>query len=226
MQYAKTGGFAEVHGFSGNQGMVNLEGVRLRPRGRPSKTLMIYMHPASTLQLLPVPRAAVAQGAHVLCAASRYAKNDAPLILEKVVLDLGAYVRHARERWGYEKVVLVGWSGGGSLASFYQAQAERPTITRTAAGDPVDITGAGLIPADAVIFQAAHLSRARLLADAIDPSMRTSFTRRSAIRISTSTIPAIPTGRHTRRISLPPIGRRRGSGCSASPTGPRKRWWS
>jgi len=95
VQYAETGGFAEVYGFSGNQGMVNLEGVRMRPRGRPSKTLMIYMHPASTLQLLPVPRAAVAEGAHVLCAASRYARNDAPLILEKVVLDLGAYVRHA-----------------------------------------------------------------------------------------------------------------------------------
>src|SRR5207248_1877845 len=108
----------------------------------------------------------------VLCAASRYAKNDAPLILEKVVLDLGAYVRHARERWGYEKVVLVGWSGGGSLALLYQAQAERPTITQTPAGDPVDIKGAGLIPADALVFQAAHLSRARLLADAIDPSVR------------------------------------------------------
>lgn len=172
IQYAETGGFAEVYGFSGNQGMVNLEGVRMRLRGHPSKTLMIYMHPASTLQLLPVPRAAVAEGAHVLCAASRYAKNDAPLILEKVVLDLGAYIRHARERWGYEKVVLVGWSGGGSLALFYQAQAEKPTITRTPAGDPVDIKGAGLIPADALVFQAAHLSRARLLADAIDPSVR------------------------------------------------------
>jgi len=172
VQYAETGGFADVYGFSGNQGMVNLEGVRMRPRGRHSKTLMIYMHPASTLQLLPVPRAAVAQGAHVLCAASRYAKNDAPLILEKVVLDLGAYVRHAKERWGYEKVVLVGWSGGGSLALLYQAQAERPTITQTPAGDPVDIKGAGLIPADALVFQAAHLSRARLLADAIDPSVR------------------------------------------------------
>ena len=30
VQYAETGGFADVYGFSGNQGMVNLEGIRMR----------------------------------------------------------------------------------------------------------------------------------------------------------------------------------------------------
>ena len=70
--------------------------------------------------------------------------------MEKVVLDLGAYVRHAKEKLGYQNVVLLGWSGGGSLSLFYQAEAENPTITETPAGDPVDLTAAGLIPADAV----------------------------------------------------------------------------
>jgi dienelactone hydrolase len=109
---------------------------------------------------------------HVLCAASRYARNDTPLIMEKVILDLGAYVRHAKEVWRYEKVVVVGWSGGGSLALLYQSQAERPTITHTPAGDPVDVEGAKLIPGDALILQAAHVSRAVCLADWIDPSVR------------------------------------------------------
>jgi pimeloyl-ACP methyl ester carboxylesterase len=172
IQYEETGNFAETYGFSGNQGAVNLEGVLMRPKGRPSATLMIFMHPTSTLQLLPVPRASVELGAHVLCAASRYAKNDAALIMEKVLLDLGAYVRHAKQVWGYEEVVIVGWSGGGSLGLFYQAEAENPTITHTPAGDPVDIKGAGLIPADALVFQAAHLSRAQLLLEMIDPSVR------------------------------------------------------
>jgi pimeloyl-ACP methyl ester carboxylesterase len=107
----------------------------------------------------------------VLCAASRYARNDAALIMEKVLLDLGAYVRHAREVLGYAHVVLVGWSGGGSLALFYQSQAEQPTISETPAGDPVDIVGARLPPVDAIVYQAAHLSRARLLLDWIDPSV-------------------------------------------------------
>nr|WP_314434124.1 alpha/beta hydrolase [uncultured Brevundimonas sp.] len=170
--YDETAKFTETYGFSGNQGAVNLEGVRIRPKGVPSDTLLIFMHPASTLQLLPVPRAAAARGAHVLCAGSRYAKNDTAAILEKVLLDLGAYIRHAKATWGYQKVVLVGWSGGGSLSLFYQSQAEAPTIQETPAGDPVDLIGAGLIPADAVVFQAAHMSRSQLLADIIDPSVR------------------------------------------------------
>jgi pimeloyl-ACP methyl ester carboxylesterase len=79
--------------------------------------------------------------------------------MEKVLLDLGAYIRRAREQWGYEKVVLCGWSGGGSLALFYQSQAEKPTLAQ------------GLVPADGMIFQAAHLSRAQILSEWIDPSV-------------------------------------------------------
>jgi alpha-beta hydrolase superfamily lysophospholipase len=130
------------------------------------------MHPASTLQLLPLPRAMAAHGAHVLCAGSRYARNDSPLIMEKVVLDLAAYLRHAKHVWGYERIVIAGWSGGGSLSLFYQSQAEHPTITETPAGDPVDIRGAGLIPADAMLLAAAHVSRAVMLREWIDPSVR------------------------------------------------------
>jgi len=163
--------FTETYGFSGSQGLINLEGVLIKPIDRPSHTLLVFMHPSSTLQLLPVPQAAARLGAHVLCAGSRYARNDTAGILEKVLLDLGAYIRHAKTAWGYEHVVLVGWSGGGSLSLFYQSQAENPTITETPGGDPIDIPGAGLIPADAVVFQAAHISRARLLLDIIDPSI-------------------------------------------------------
>jgi pimeloyl-ACP methyl ester carboxylesterase len=130
------------------------------------------MHPASTLQLLPMPRAMAEHGMHVLCAGSRYARNDAPLVMEKVLLDLGAYIRHARQDWGYRNIVLCGWSGGGSLALFYQSQAEQPSITETPAGDPVNIRQAALIPADALIVQAAHVSRATMLAEWIDPSVR------------------------------------------------------
>lgn len=171
LQYEEQAVFTETYGFSGNQGAVNLEGIRFRPEGQPSDTLLVFMHPASTLQLLPVPRAMAATGAHVLCAASRYAKNDTALTMEKVLLDLGAYIRHAKTVWGYRHVVLVGWSGGGALAVSYQAEAEDPRVTHTPAGDPVNLKDAGLIPADAVIYQAAHLSRAHLLSESLDPSV-------------------------------------------------------
>lgn len=164
--------FTETYGFAGSQGLTNLEGVLIRPADAPSKTLLIFMHPASTLQLLPLPRAMAQRGYHVLCAGSRYQRNDTALIMENVLLDLGAYIRAAREDWGYERVVLCGWSGGGSLAMLYQSQAENPTITETPAGDPADIAGAGLIPADAVLSLAAHSSRAVLLGEWLDPSPR------------------------------------------------------
>lgn len=171
VSFPESAQFREVYGFAGGQGLIHVEGIRFVPKGRPSKTLVVYMHPATTLQLLPMPRAMAEAGVHVLCAGSRYAKNDTPLVMEKVIVDLGAYIRHAKEKWGYEKIVIGGWSGGGSLSLLYQQQAENPTITQTPAGDPADIKAAKLIPGDAMIFQAAHISRAVLLADWIDPSV-------------------------------------------------------
>lgn len=172
LAHEESAAFTETYGFADNQAAVNLEGILIRPRGVPSRTLHVMMHPAVTLQLLPVPRVAARAGAHVLCAGSRYARNDSACVLEKVLLDLGAYIAQARSVWGYEHIVLVGWSGGGSLALFYQSQAERPSITHTPAGDAINIAAAGLIPADAMIFQAAHVSRAQILTEWIDPSVR------------------------------------------------------
>ena len=170
VRFADTAKFAETYGFAASSGQIALEGQYLLPRNRPSKTLYIFMHPAGTLQLLPMPMTVAASGLHVLCAASRYPKNDSALIMEKVVIDMGAWVRDGRAR-GYDKIILVGWSGGGALSLFYQAQAETPTIRTTPAGDPVDLVEAGLIPADGVIFIAAHLSRAETLTEWLDPSV-------------------------------------------------------
>ena len=163
--------YTETYGFAGTSGTVFLEGQRLTPKGKPADAVILFMHPSSTLQLMPLPAALAQAGIHVLCAGSRYAKNDTAAIMEKVVIDLGAYVRHAKEVLGYRKVVLGGWSGGGSLALFYQGEAENPTITSTPAGDPVDLTKAGLMPADAVTLLAAHVSRAVTLTEWMDPSV-------------------------------------------------------
>lgn len=171
LTFAERVQMVETYGFSGSQGKTTLEGQWLRPRGIESKTLFVFMHPSSTLHLLPMPTALASAGIHVLCAGSRYAKNDSALIMEKVVFDLGVYIRHAKEEMGYEKVVLVGWSGGGSLSLFYQSQAENPTIAATPAGDPYDLTEAGLLGADGIVFIAAHLSRAETLTEWLDPSV-------------------------------------------------------
>ena len=171
IKFAEVSKVAETYGFVGTQGHTYVEGQRLLPRDRPSDTVYIFMHPSSTLHLLPMPTALADAGLHVICAASRYPKNDSALIMEKVVYDLGQHIRHARDVLGYKKVILVGWSGGGSLSLFYQAQAEAPSITHTPAGDEYDLTRAGLSPADGIIFIAAHLSRAETLTEWIDPSV-------------------------------------------------------
>ena len=171
IMYQEIAKFTETYGFVGSQGMVVLEGMHFVPSDHPSDTIVLMMHPSSTLQQLPIPRALAAAGIHLMCCGSRYPKNDTALIMEKVVLDLGAYVRHAKEELGYQNVVLLGWSGGGSLSLFYQAEAESPALTETPAGDPVDLTAAGLIPADAVMFIAAHKSRAVTLTEWLDASV-------------------------------------------------------
>jgi len=67
-----------------------------------------------------MPAALADAGLHVLCAGSRYAKERQRADHGEGRLRLGQYVRHARDVLGYRKVVLVGWSGGGSLSLFYR----------------------------------------------------------------------------------------------------------
>ena len=157
--------------YGGRSGRVFLEGHHLSPDGVANDTVCIFMHPTGVLNYLPMPIALAKAGLHVMCCASRYPHDDSALIVEHTVVDLGAVVRHARERLGFERVVLCGWSGGGALSLLYQQQAVAPTITHTPAGDPADLTAADLIPADAVMLLAPHLSRSRTLAEWIDPSV-------------------------------------------------------
>jgi pimeloyl-ACP methyl ester carboxylesterase len=157
--------------YAGDVSMVFFDGQWLRPRDRPSKTVIIFTHPIGGGSWLPLVGALARAGHHVIYANTRYRGADSALIMEKCLIDLGQCIRHAKKEWGYERVVLGGWSGGGSLSLFYQQQAERPTLTVTPAGDPPDLTKAGLIPADGVMLLAAHCSRATTLTEWMDASI-------------------------------------------------------
>jgi alpha-beta hydrolase superfamily lysophospholipase len=157
--------------YSGEIGSVALKAHLLKPKGKPSGTVIIFMHPIGGGEYLPMPNALARAGHHVIYCNSRYPGVDYALIMEKVVLDLGACVSDAKNRLGYRKVVLAGWSGGGSLSCFYQAQAEHPTVTHTPAGEPPDLTRAGLLPADGLMLLAAHVARAHTLTEWMDASI-------------------------------------------------------
>jgi hypothetical protein len=156
--------------YGGIDGVVALQAHHLRPE-TPSDTIVIFMHPMGIMHYLPLPHALAEAGCHVLTAVSRYPNNDSALIMEKVAVDLGRWVAHCRDVLGYARVVLAGWSGGGSLALFYQAQATAPSVTHTPAGDPFVLAEAALPPADGVMLLAAHVSRAATLTEWLDASI-------------------------------------------------------
>ena len=130
--------------YGGVAELVVLESYLLRPKNKPSDTVLVFMHPIGGGAYLPMVNALARAGHHVVYANSRFRGTDSALLMEKVVEDLGECIKDAKNRLGYDKVVLVGNSGGASLSAFYQAQAEQPDITHTPAGDPVDLVGAGL----------------------------------------------------------------------------------
>jgi alpha-beta hydrolase superfamily lysophospholipase len=156
--------------YGGTGEYVTLEAHLLRPPN-PSDTVLVFMHPIGGGSYLPLPIALARAGHHVVFCNSRYRGVDVALVMEKVVEDLGACVRHVTEQLGYERVVLAGWSGGGALSMYYQQQAEHPTVTSTPAGDPPDLTTLGLRPADAVLMLAAHISRHGTLTEWLDASI-------------------------------------------------------
>ena len=134
-------------------------------------TALIGMHPIGAPGYLPMFSQLARSGYDVVACATRYATGDAALQMENVLSDLAACVRHTRETLGYEKVVLVGWSGGGSVMAGYQAEAERRTITETAAGEPTPLADTELLGADGLLLLATHRSRHQLLTGQLDPSI-------------------------------------------------------
>jgi pimeloyl-ACP methyl ester carboxylesterase len=147
-----------------------LDGVLYRRADPPPRVALVLMHPTASYlhHYAAIPLAA--RGYAVLALNSRFAGGDTGLLMEEVALDVAAAVAHLRER-GFPRVVLVGGGGGGALMAFYQAQAERATVTATPGGLPPDLTRASLPRADAMIMLNAHRGRPRMLTAWLDPSV-------------------------------------------------------
>jgi pimeloyl-ACP methyl ester carboxylesterase len=146
-----------------------LYGAWARPAG-PARVAAIVMHPASNFMGHYLIGPLAERGVACMGLNSRYAGNDSLLLMERVIQDLGAGVQFLRAQ-GYDKVVLVGNSGGASLAAFYQAQAERLTIETMPDGDPAGLSPADLPPVQGLALCAAHEGRSTLMRNWIDPSV-------------------------------------------------------
>jgi len=169
VMFEDSSAYRDTYGGSGET--VALESYLLKPRERPSDTVVVFMHPIGGGAYLPMMNALAKAGHHVIYCGSRYRGVDNALLMEKVVQDLGAAIRDAKERWGYQKIVLAGWSGGGALSLYYQQQAQHPTVTASPSGDGPDLTKLDLIPADALLLLAAHVSRHQTMTEWLDASV-------------------------------------------------------
>ena len=157
--------------YAGEIGTVALTAHLLKPDSSNGKSIVVFMHPTGGGSYLPMLNSLAKQGIDTLWCDSRYRGTDSALIMEKVLIDLGECIKHLKEVHKYEKIILGGWSGGGSLSLFYQSQAENPSITETPAGDPIDLISQKFIPADGMMLIAAHESRHRTFTEWIDGSV-------------------------------------------------------
>jgi hypothetical protein len=135
-------------------------------------TVVCAMHPRANFSRHYVVPGLVEAGFAVFCENSRWLNNDSTLVHERVLLDAAAGVAAMRAR--YDRVVLLGNSGGGSLYTFYLSQALAPAgqrLRETAAGDPLDLEAFELPAADAMVYLAAHPGEGHFLLQAIDPSV-------------------------------------------------------
>jgi pimeloyl-ACP methyl ester carboxylesterase len=156
--------------YAGPLGKVVVEASWLKPEV-PSDSVVVFSHPIGGGAWLPLVSTLARLGVHTIYANTRYRGNDTALIMERATMDFAAVIRDAKERLGYSKVYLGGWSGGGAQSLFYQAEAQDPRVTHTPAGDPYDLVAAGFIPADGVLLLAAHLSRNLTLTEWLDASI-------------------------------------------------------
>ncbi|MDV8005305.1 alpha/beta hydrolase [Rhodococcus sp. IEGM 1318] len=138
-----------------------------------ARTVVTLMHPRQDLTHHVLVPELLARGYAVWTQGTRSVNNDIALVHEQALLDAAAGQVFLREK-GFDHVVTLGHSGGGTLFAFYHQQAGLPAaerLTHTPAGRPIDLAGAQMPLPDAAVFMAPHPGQGALLLRLIDPSV-------------------------------------------------------
>ena len=149
-------------------------GILWMPATGKPKTCVIMAHPRAEFgHHYSIPfwvEAGFAAFAHN----TRYLNNDSTMIHESILLDLAAAMKYLREEEGFEHIVMLGNSGGGSLFSYYDAQARTPKGNRVASppgGGPPDLNKYDFPTADGFIVLAAHPGQGMVLMNCLDAAV-------------------------------------------------------
>ena len=104
---------------------------------------------------------------------SRSVGNDLRLEHETALFDVAAGLQHLRTG-GFQKILLLGNSGGAALYGLYTQQALSPPtdrIAQTPAGRPTRLDTLTMTAPDGLVFLAPHPGPGQLLMAGIDPSV-------------------------------------------------------
>lgn len=148
-------------------------GILYRPAHHEPRTVVYLMHPRAEFTRHYVVPGLTARGYAVFGQNSRYLNNDTDMVHERLLFDIAAGMRYLRGA-GFERIVLLGNSGGGSLLGFYQAQASKPPaerLTATPGGEPIDLAGEVMPEGELYIAVAAHLGEGRFMLNVLDPAV-------------------------------------------------------
>ncbi|AHH19907.1 putative hydrolase, alpha/beta hydrolase family [Nocardia nova SH22a] len=138
-----------------------------------AQTVVTLMHPRQDLTHHVLVPELLARGHAVWTQGTRSPNNDMTLIHEQALLDVAAGQVFLRDK-GFEQIVTLGHSGGGTLFAFYHQQAGRKPgdrLSTTPSGRPVDLAGAQMPLPDGAVFMAPHPGQGALLLRLIDPSV-------------------------------------------------------
>ncbi|MFM0228685.1 alpha/beta fold hydrolase [Paraburkholderia sediminicola] len=142
-------------------------------QGASTKTVVCLMHPRENFTFHYLIPGLLRAGASVWAQAARSVGNDLRLEHELALHDVAAGLRYLREA-GFERIVLLGNSGGAGLYSFYIQQSAlsvQDRIAKTPGGRSTHLASATLPTVDGMIYLAPHPGQGRLLLGCIDPSV-------------------------------------------------------
>ena len=149
-------------------------GILYRPADDPGSKVCVYvMHPRGPMSRHYLAGYIPSRGMALFGHDGRYLNNDSDCLHERLLLDIAAGMRHLRDL-GYDTIVGVGNSGGGSLFGYYQEQAEKsPGERRVAApsGDRVNLADTEMSPFDLYVALAGHPGQGNYVLQALDASV-------------------------------------------------------
>ncbi|HKV56071.1 MAG TPA: hypothetical protein VJN94_15670, partial [Candidatus Binataceae bacterium] len=105
-------------------------GLLYTPANHTPKTVVIMAHPRGDFaQHYSIPFW-IEAGFAAFAQNTRYLNNDSMMLHENLLIDLAAGMRFLRDECGFERIVMLGNSGGGSLFAYYDAEARKPKGSR------------------------------------------------------------------------------------------------